>query len=337
MKNSKSVKKLRKEFLDKNISRLVYTKWLLNLSRTLLRRRTTPEICVAVITLDASLEVMFNILIDFYNVKHPTKGFQRKLGESFYFPQIIKKLSSVDKLKPNPSKIINYNEILRFHDLRNQIQHRFFIPAYTLLPDYYELIRITLKDTYEKILGIKWDSISFGHLIENEEIRKLCISGENYYSANKLKEAAICLIIAFELAKSLQKLDIAGSGISVHRYFGHSKGTKDVEHEDLRAYVEKIDEEIEIMKLGLNYKEFRRYFDVSKISALERFHLNALDRLDEETLNQIAKDKEFRLPESQNQALKDWVDFALDFVIRSILQWENLPRIIALFRTEPLL
>ena len=117
-----------KEPVDKNtLSRLVYSKWLFRVGESLLNRKTAPEICTASIIFDASLEVIFNELVDYYYVKHDAKCFQRPLGKIYYLSTIVKELFAFPGLEPRPSSVVNLNEVIRFHDLRNQIQHRGFL------------------------------------------------------------------------------------------------------------------------------------------------------------------------------------------------------------------
>jgi hypothetical protein len=324
--------KQKKDFVDNNIQRLVYSKGLLQLGKSLLDRKTVPDICVAVITIDASLEVMFNVIFDFYYSKYHRKEFRRKLGEQLSWPAILERLSNIQNLKPDITQIESLNEILSFHNLRNQIQHRFIIPTHSQLSDYYEIIKNIHKEITNKILDTSWESISIGSLIENTDVQRFYKEAESYYNQKQLKEAACCLVIAFEIAKTIQKFDIAGSLITPHRYFGTSRSSENKEIKELRNYVEKIDEEIEILKLGLNYKEFRKYHDFARINILKSIHLP--DKIEESTLITIAKNNNFA--DFNDDTLKSWIVFAFDFVIRTILKWQNLPRVVALFKNVPL-
>jgi hypothetical protein len=296
---------------------------------SLLFRNTGPEISTAALIFDASLEVMFNILFDFYystysvEIEHVAEKNKKR-----YYTNIITILRKIKEINPNPATIINFNEILRFHEMRNAIQHRGFNQSYPQISDYCELTKTTLKEISEKILEIDWQSISLGSLIKEEKIQKFYMHAEDYYYNNKFKEAALCLVLSFETAKSMQKIDIAGSGISLNRFF--SVESKDKNIEKICSYIEKIDEEIEIIKLGLNYKEFRRYDDFAQINVLEHFNLIP-EEINDEILRELTKKHEFNLTDN-HELIKVWCDFAMDFVIRSVIQWETHQRIIPVLK-----
>ncbi len=302
------------------LTRLVYAKWLFRIGELLLNQKSIQEACTAIIMFDGSVEVVLNILLDYYHDKNPSeKEFYRTLKQQHYTSTIIKIILNNPKLTSDIIEKINFSRLFDFHQLRNQIQHKGFIPIKSQIEEYFSFIRETLKTLSLHILNIDWDSISLAKLIKLKPVRNYYEQAERCYNEKKYKETVVCLIVTFEVAKALQKIDISGSGLSFDR-ISYIKN-KDEDVKNLLKYIKKIDEELEVIKLGLNYKEYRIYHDFSNIGILDSITL-PYEIDNEGNVAELTKQNSYGWDFSSDDRLRDWIVFAFDFVLRSIFQWE---------------
>ncbi len=87
----------------------------------------------------------------------------------------------------------------------------------------------------------------------------------------------------------------------------------------LIEYTNVIESEVEILKLGIDYKSYQRYRDFIDISPLERVSL--ADSPDDML---VYRNKSRLLKEDSE--LQDWLTFSFTFVLDCIIRWQLVKR-----------
>ena len=206
-------------------------------------------------------------------------------------------------------------EIKNLHLARNSIQHHGIIPTFDEVRRYRILTQIFLEDVMSQLFDVSLAELSLGTLIKNEAVRALYLKADNAFSEAKYRDSLIFCIAAFETAKTQEQLALHGSGIVFRRLLSAGQVPEMVE-----KLLDTMTEELEILKLRLDYKEYQKYRDIS--SELKPFLRlsgeKALAKVEEIICEDVDK--------FDSQTLKDCARFCLDFSIENILRWESITR-----------
>jgi hypothetical protein len=179
--------------------------------------------------------------------------------------------------------------------------------------------------------------VSLSRLIKNEVVGEMFRRAEEYFASKEFLKSATMLIKAFEEAKTDRQLNQYGSFILVSRASSDEAVTKNDE-DPLRKvvdYANKIYDDLEVLKLGMDYKGWREY----------RFLLGTLDPDDslediivelsnrsglEVEVKTLARHKgveertfDIEIFEASEIEIEAWLVRTMPFVLKTILHWEE--------------
>lgn len=306
------------------LRRLTYIKGLFHLADEHSQRRTEVDIAQAILTFDSCIEMILRLLSDRY-------GFFKGKSEIYFLTMLYAIKGKIDKEYSNPDWF-SYIALLELHRARNEVQHSGITPSYEVVERSKEIVDMTLRNVVREIYEDDWDSISRALLIKDINVRQLYQKGEKAYYKGNYIEAIYSLIAAFELAKLLEQTRIWGSGIKVAKILRDSKKTDIQTHlTEVYHYIDQIVDEIEILKLRLDYKGYQKYREISsgRIGPNESPVYGAfnIEKIDLDSIFNAVKTRLKEIIEKRDlNDLRNWIVFALDFIIDAILRWEILAR-----------
>ena len=224
------------------------------------------------------------------------------------FPEV---LTEVTKQVPG----LNLPGIREIHKTRNAIQHSGLLIAKSQAGRYFSLTKQLLNSTCKSIFNINWNQVSLSSLIIDDDVRKLYHSAEQSFVSKKYKESSKFLIMAFETAKRLRQQSQVGSMITFTRITAE---LTELEKKDskLFEYAEKIEQELEVLKLSLDYSKWLGY-------RRELGNVNPIDFLYNSDKNSLINEEKMGLFTEDNETVRLWTIRNLDFVLETILMWES--------------
>lgn len=155
-------------------------------------------------------------------------------------------------------------------------------------------------------------------LIEDAEVAEYYKEGDLLFQKKDFRNGALRKIEAFETAKARRQFNQSGSMILVD-YINASNAVKKLNNEAVTAvlnYANKIFNEIEVLKLGLDYKEWREY-------RLPLGSLNPYDEVLEKIKNAQNDDNKPVFLTMTDEEISVWFVKIDSFIIRSILLWQE--------------
>lgn len=292
------------------LGRLLQVRDLVRLSSELKGRGTRLGEAEALVILDAGVEAALPIVLSIRGISLPSR---------VDFPDLVTLMVGKDILSANQAAAIG-----RLHHVRNEVQH------FGLIPDPLQTQEIgsgavaVVRNLLERI-GTPLDLISSALLFRDGPTRSLFTLAEDAYRAGDLDAAAIALIATFEYARQLEQSRIYGSGITwVQSRARNPEGTPTPHmHDGLANYAEGIHDEVEILKLRLDYKAYRKFVDETGGKLSPRFIQDLPSDMDPKSL--VEKWKAYLAPWPLDVS-EAWLRFAFEFVRDSILRWESLER-----------
>jgi hypothetical protein len=292
------------------LRRLVYVKSLYLQGFERYSSDTELDRAIALLHYDNSIEMLMNATIEYL-------GGQMK-GDKFDDLLAAFKVN-VQKIISNPSKLIHEPEIKNMRKARNVVQHHGIIPSSSDLDRYTTLTKMVLNEVIKEVFNIDFADISLSMLIKDEVTKTLYAKAETAYSFKNYKEALIYSASAFEFAKNKEQGRIFGSTLSHYR---DKKGTRDVE--------KLLMEEIEVLKLRLDYKKYQNYrqifsFSIKPFTQLNSFLGSDVEHITQETSVIIKKAIESWQNLKPDKMIEN-VRFCIDFTLEAILRWEAVPR-----------
>ena len=190
------------------LRRLVYAKDLRTLAGNLDSRATDQSRGQAIVLLDASLESVLGTIVDSRPRQEPARPPNREV----HFGSL---LTSADRaFKPDSlfrEGGIDEARLLRIHDLRNQIQHRAFLPSLEQLREVESVVDSNLRSIVQLAFGLGWDDISIALLLEEDLVKQLFVRGEAAWAKTQYRTAAIHFVGAFEVGRFLSSTGSGGA------------------------------------------------------------------------------------------------------------------------------
>lgn len=238
-------------------------------------------------------------------------------------PSLIRKAEG--KLGKPELRVADLNHL---HAARNKILHELLIldetEARAICGNSIECISAIVKEVF----GVGWASISLGELFYDALVRKLYIRAESELQSGRPADAIVSLVACFEQARNNEQLRIYGSGISLAEQAAEnavSGSTSDDAIATVFAYAKAVREETEILKLGVDYKSYRKFADLDPNSIHPRFLEGApVFQSDVDAFGywnaRVRSRAELRAGDS------DWIRFAFRFVEDSVLSWQSVSR-----------
>ncbi len=290
--------------IDESIlRRLAYVKSLYYVAKNQFKQSSDLEISRSIVTLDNSVEAYLWTVLEItipekVNSLHG-KNFRDITNEiSNHLPKFEK--SSINEL----------------HGIRNNIQHSGLMIAESQASRYFDTVQNMFNSSSKIIFDIDWNFVSLSILIEDKDIAKFVQQSETSFAENDFTTSAKYLIMAFESAKFVRQISQFGSGIFMADSNAHSSLTKHPVLKPLYEYIEKIDEELEILKMGLEYNHWKGY----------RHELDDLNP--KNSLYDYKSDNELditKIPlfKEESNIIENWVRRNVSFVVETILMWQN--------------
>ena len=290
------------------VRRLIYSKALLLHGIRHAEENSAVDSAFAILHFDNSMEMILNIILEYF-------GAPAKQERKFY--EIINAANEVIKEKMNidGNKLLNSREITNLHNVRNAIQHHGLIPDENEVRRYCILTQKVVDNVTSKLFGLEYEDLSLALLIKDEQIHELFSKANSAYEKANYQKTIIYCVTAFERAKNNEQILLHGSGIIIKKIIAQGTIPKPIEE-----YLEIVTEELEILKLRLDYKKYQKYRDISH--ELKPF----LWISSEDAVSKVKKIISNKLAEFEASSLKDCARFCLDFTIESILRWESVPR-----------
>jgi len=323
------------------IRRMAYSKELYLLAQNLLTTGNDIANAEAIVITDAAIDSLLRTIIQHFELKNQIEP-KNKLRPDEKFPTVISKLRI--HIKDNS---IDYNPIEYLHNIRNQIQHNNFLLADTQVhKSLTDAIMGSIAIT-KSLLGISWMDVSLAYLFEDSLSQELYNRAEKSYSKGNIDDTIIYLIATFEYARIMEQCNIYGSFISLQKFVTEQK-LKKIDNDNIDSileYIKILHNEVEIVKLRLDYKEYRFYSDIALDLLTPSFEdpkgpnnynpenptqQNADLYYDywKETLSEHLQS--WKSLNAENRAMKDirseWIPFAFRFIEKSILTWQRIHR-----------
>lgn len=315
---------------DSTIRRLTYVKGLFRIGAEHFEAKTSVNIAQAVLTFDNSIEMVLRLTAD-------TLGIRFGERRDIYFHDLLVKvneyLKSTTAIREDDKESQPFSlpeqSLIELHRARNGIQHSGIIPDVSIAERYKTITETTLSILAKYVFSMEWAQISVGLLVKNNVLRELYSLAEAEYEKCNYTEAAFALLATFELGKLFEQSRIWGSGISWKR----ETIAKDTHSpKSIIEYTKAIEDEVEILKLGLDYKSYMRYKEISP-SIIGPFkhpfgskHIGELQEASE-VLSIVKQELGDKLVYDQHDTkLQEWVMFALTFVVENLLHWEMVSR-----------
>lgn len=290
--------------IDESIlRRLAYAKSLYHVAKNQFKQSSDLEISRSIVTLDNSMEAYLWTILE---VKIPEKI------NSFHGKNFRDITSEITKHFPNFEK----SSINELHGIRNNIQHNGLTIAESQASRYFDIVQKMFNLSSKSIFDIDWDFISLSILIKDKDIADYIQNAEKSFADNDFATSAKYLIMAFELSMMVRQMTQFGSGISLLSESAKISATNNPALKPLFNYVETIEEELEILKMGLEYNSWKGYRheldDLNPKNVL--YDYDKTKELDVEKIPLFKEDA---------QVIEDWTRRNFSFVTETILMWQN--------------
>lgn len=230
------------------LRRLVYVKRLYLHGLEHAGNATQTDLALSVLNFDNAIEMLFHIIIEFIGLTTRKEGFHRLFND-------VK--THLKKQQPHVEfgKLLHEKEVKALHSARNNVQHHGLIPSQDDILRFQALTETVITSLVREVFEIDLKDISTGWLIRDQLVRQLYMGAEDaYLSRDYIKALTLC-IAAFETAKNEEQNRIYGSGLTFARPRIEEKEKKAIK--DLLKYVDLLRDEIEVVKLRIDYKKFK--------------------------------------------------------------------------------
>jgi len=304
--------------------RLAYIKSLFRIGVEHLRKRTESDVAVAVLLFDNSLEAMFWLLKDTYDLQIPNETGAR------YSWRLLSVIGSEMKKKKKVLLKENESGLIELHLARNGVQHNGIIPTISSVERFRATTEMVLSNLAADDFGISWNKISMSLLIDDPVVRELYLMAEKYVDSKQYVEAAQSLVATFEFLKRKEIDRRFGSGILEKRWAAKkaSQDSEDPHVKRLADYTLALEKEIEILKLGVDYKCYQKYRDVFSIEPFDSVAVPVTEK-DAEAVLRAVQEKygTETLFNEHPEFLQEWLIFAFEFVIDNAIRWQSTWRL----------
>ena len=291
----------------------------MRLADTLRQLRTDLARAESIVVLDAACEALFKIILD-ASVPSATSRLSRSPG----VPELTGKVAELQN-SPRETKDV----IAHLHRVRNAVQHESVMVAVSEVDALHADVVSLIECLVRVHLHLNLKGISLSNLFLDPIVQNLYRRAEDAQSRGASEDAAIMLVAAFEKARFEEQQRLWGSMITWHRVLGSD--SEENNPGGLRDYVEKLHEEVEVLKLRIDYKQYRKYCEIAPLILGAHFGENVCPSTDPDTL--ITYWRERLTGNAVNRPLFDlvvrngeWLPFAFSFVANTVLAWQEEPR-----------
>jgi len=297
--------------------RLVYVKRLYIHGAEHAESGTQVDLALAILNFDNALEMLLYATLEFLGHSIKNKGFHELLNS---VNEVIKK----ERPNVNIDKILCEREVKNLHTARNNVQHHGVIPSAEDIKRFQVLTEYVITHIIKEIFGISVLDISLGHLIKDKMVRELYLHADNAYLSKNYSEALIYCVATFETAKNKEQDRIYGSGLTFMRLSVEDKRLNR-SMKPIIEYIDALTEEVEVLKLRLDYKKYQKYRSIIRATELTPSYRMTSYNIDS-IITETKKLLNEKIQKTGAQDLKGDVEFCLNFAIESILRWESVLR-----------
>jgi len=271
---------------DATKRRLIYVKKLYFHGHEHISHKTEFDRLIAIHHLDNAVELLLKCVatqldISFSN-RHVT------------FPELLKKVNQKCIL---PKK----TEILQLHDFRSNVQHLGLSPLSSEVVIRFDVyVSDFIREVMEQVFELNFEELFMSSLIEDVTLRKILKIAEVAFEKKDYKKCLLHTSAAFSHALELQRMQMRVYRPSIGDPLGE------------------IIEELTILKLGINYRNYLKYREFEPRAIWDEdqqtvLYPHSLSEVFGTRKNIELETKRF----SKQKAL-----FCLNFVINCILSWK---------------
>jgi len=286
-----------REIVPSEIRRLVLAKGVYLHGCTHARNKDDVSRLLAIHHFDFTVEMVLKCLATKYNVLDSAR-------QEFKFKDLWNEI--VNRGAELPLK----KQIFDLHDVRNLAQHSGVVIPYEEVIKFKGYVEDFLKTVVESEFGIKFDELSLGELVENEQLKNKIREAEHALLRGNYEECISKCVdtlidATFDIGDIFEKAGILTG------YFGASEELRNVISNN---YAEKYkDKEFYEFAKELSKAIHQLGMASTGMQFLDEYRVDFIKFM--EILNQASKASE--------EELKEWAYFSLNFVINLILKWQE--------------
>ena len=300
--------------------RLAYVKGLFTHSIELLESGGELDAGLGVVALDNSVEMAIYVCLE---------HFEEDLSKRISFHEAIDKLARkiIDRCEADGPAVLHKTQIKNMHDARNSIQHRGQLPSLGDVDRYKALTLDILQDTIKTVFEVDFDDITLGLLIKDPLVRGLYERAEQAAARTQYRECLVSCAVAFERAQKEESTRLWGSMKYFSKLAAQARLREKLHDlgEYLEEYFDSLDEEIEVLKLRLDYKEYQKFRQIFGFVIKPNKLITSASDI-EEVVRAVRKTVMPSVQKIPEDKLEQDAKFSLSFTIESILKWEATPR-----------
>lgn len=264
------------------------------------------DIALAILNFDSSIEMLFYAILEFCKCPHPKGSSLSDLIDSCKMPLAKEKVE------------ISQLELANLRRARNNVQHYGIIPSDEDIIRFRSLVKETLQRAFLQIFTIKFEEVSYSLLFKDENIRKIYTTAEQAFFKNEYENSILYSITAFEIAKKDERSRLIGSGLGTVAFF--LRLSTDGVGSRIIAFLNIVLQDLEVLKLGMDYKKFMKYSDICKIKPF-----SDIEGQDTESIIKNMKEN-LKISNLSIAELKTVASFCLEFSAENILKWQKFQR-----------
>jgi hypothetical protein len=265
---------------------------------------------IATLNFDNAIEMFLYALLDYLGTQAPEENFNSLL--KVFKDKITEKRANLDL------SLLHEVEIKNMHRARNGVQHHGIVPSIDDVERYVTLTNEVLANLSKPILGVGFEEISLCRLVKDNLVRNLYEKAEGAYFSSNYEDALVYVAGAFEQAKKMEQGRIYGSGLMLARVLDG----------DSNKVTDKLIDEIEVLKLRLDYKKYQKYRDVFQrtFEPFTQLSSNTIEGIVNEIRKLVANSLSM-WRNMDNEELKEETTYCIGFVLESVLKWETVTRL----------
>ncbi len=266
---------------------------------------------LAIVAFDNSLEMMMYTCLEYT---------QSKVKERVDFDVLLDRTSEALRNKgKDPGRILRPVEVKNLRKARNAVQHEGNMPSRGDVERFASTTEAVLRATCSEVFSVDFGEVSLAQLIRDSGVRGEFLKADAAYGEGRYPDSLVYCGCAFDSAMFMEEGRLFGSSMLSSR-----PKVKGEESEKILGYADKLAEEIEVLKLGLDYKAYQKFRESFgfKVGVWEPLGTpGVFQELEEELRKRTGG-----LYDLADQSLGTRARFCLDFAIESALRWEAIER-----------
>jgi len=305
---------------DITLKRLLFSKRLYLHGVSHSNRNTELDRFLAIHHFDNAVELFLKIIATQENIISTVR-------QDFVFKDLWNEVNVKLRQKTPSYTLPLKDQIFNLHETRNLAQHQGDVPSHETVIKYQGYTRDFLIKCFKDIFNIEFDKVYASILVNNQKIRDALVEAEKNIEKNNFKESMKASAKAFAYLKLKERGDFSSEKLRSFTSFGVVD-----EHDEIRfshqrfeefvrelntklqerarkinEFAEALEEELAILKLGVDYKAFKLF---NKISPYAYFTLGSSEPHITET--------------KEENYTKENALFCYEFVLELILKLQSL-------------